>query len=323
MRSGPFLTPDDRLKLAIILVVFAADVAWMWTAGYRFDWGSAVKLAAVLPLLFGVAYVYRRWRPNPIFVTMTKETAWLLAFSACAAVLSNLVVTWNLPQIDGAIAAFDHAIGFDWSTYYAFLTGQTWIGAAASLLYVLTLPLIAFAVIALSLKGRTDRASELVLAVMIGALIAILVSGILPSSGALAWFRPDGTGLAHKPIVDLDYKQAFFDLRDGRVPVFSLDGIKGLIAFPSYHATLSVLVVLAFRGMPKYFWPLFVLNAAILATTPVEGGHHLADTLAGVVLAIVAVAIAARLHILLAGKPSAGRSGQWPEATPSIHGGTA
>ena len=323
MRTGPFLTPDDRLKLAIILVVFVADVLWMWAAGYRFDWGSAVKLAAVLPLLFGVAFVYRRWRPNPVFVTMTMETAWLLAFSACAAVLSNLVVTWNLPQIDGAIAAFDRAIGFDWSAYYFLLTGQRWVGAVASLLYVLTLPLIAFAVIALSLKGRTDRASELVLAVMIGALIAILISGILPSSGALAWFRPDGTGLVHKPIVDLAYKQAFFDLREGRVPVFSLDGIKGLIAFPSYHATLSMLVVLAFRGMPKFFWPLFVLNAAILATTPVEGGHHLADTLAGVVVAIVAVAIAVRIRARLDGVRAAGKAGDWAKAAPPIRGGTA
>jgi len=323
MRTGPFLTPDDRLKLAIILAVFAADALWMAWAGYRFNWGSAVKLLAVLPLLFGVAYVYRRWRPNPVFVTMTKETAWLLAFSACAAVLSNLVVTWNLPQIDAAVAAFDEAIGFDWSAYYVFLTGQAWVGAAASLLYVLTLPLIAFAVIALSLKNRTDRASELVLAVMIGALIAILVSGILPSSGALAWFRPDATGLAHRPIVDLAYKQAFFDLREGRVPVFSLDGIKGLIAFPSYHATLSVLVVLAFRGMPKFFWPLFVLNAAILATTPVEGGHHLADTLAGIVVAIVAVAIAARIRARIDGAPSAIRAGEWPGAAPPIRGGTA
>jgi hypothetical protein len=323
MRSGPFLTPDDRLKLAIILVPFGIDAVWMALVGYRFAWGSAVKLIAVLPLLFGVAYVYHRWRPNPVFVTMTKETAWLLAFSACAAVLSNLVVTWNLPQIDGAIAAFDRAIGFDWSAYYAFLTGQTWLGAAASLLYVLTLPLIAFAVIALSLKGRTDRASELVLAVMIGALIATLISGILPSSGALAWFRPDGTGLVHKPIVDLAYKQAFFDLREGRVPVFSLDGIKGLIAFPSYHATLSVLVVLAFRGMPKFFWPLFILNAAILATTPVEGGHHLADTVAGVLVAILAVAIAARIRARLDGAPAVEAAGEWPKATPPIRGGTA
>jgi membrane-associated phospholipid phosphatase len=81
--------------------------------------------------------------------------------------------------------------------------------------------------------------------------------------------------------------------------------------------------VLAFRGMPKFFWPLFVLNAAILATTPVEGGHHLADTLAGVVVAILAVAIAARIRTRLEGISAAEASGEWRKTAPTIRGGTA
>jgi hypothetical protein len=291
--ADSFLSPDDRLKLGIILAVLAVDVAWIALAGYSFDFASLVRILVVVPLLLAVAEIYRRWRPNPVFVVMTRETAWLIAFSAVAAVLSTLVITLDRPPIDDALAAFDRAVGLDWPAYHAYVTARPRLGLVFALLYFLALPITAFAVIGLSIAKRTDRASELVLAAMIGALIAIAISGLLPSSGALAYFRPDEAGLAHRPIVDLAYKQTFFDIRAGLVQHLSLDRIKGLIAFPSYHAALNVIVLLAFRGMPKVFWPLFVLTIAMLATTPVEGGHHLADAVGGTLLAILSVALAA------------------------------
>jgi membrane-associated phospholipid phosphatase len=127
---------------------------------------------------------------------------------------------------------------------------------------------------------------------MISALIAIAVSALLPASGALAYYRPSDVALLHRPMVDLGYKQTFFDLRDGLIRTFTLDGPKGIIAFPSYHVALSMAVVLAFRGMPAFFWPLLGLNLAAMATTPVEGGHHLIDGLAGAAVAILSLVIA-------------------------------
>jgi membrane-associated phospholipid phosphatase len=294
---------EDWVKMAIIGAIVAIDLCWIWSAGFTFDWASALRLLAV-PVLLGVAELYRRWRPYPVFVTMTKETAWLLAFTASAALLSNLVITLGLPAIDNQIAAMDKALGFDWTAYYRFFAARPYVGLAASLLYVSTLPLIAFAVITLSLTQRVERAQELVLAAMIGAIIAITISGLLPAAGGLGHFRPEGVVLAHRPIVDLDYKQTFFDLRSGLVTAFSFSDMKGLIAFPSYHATLSVLVVLAFRGIPKFFWPLLVACTLILATTPVEGGHYLTDAIAGTIVAIVSVWIAAAWRRRIAGEPA-------------------
>jgi hypothetical protein len=305
MQQAQAFSREDRLKIAIILAILVIDFAWIALRGFAFDWSGTLKLALVLPLLLGVAEVYRRWRPNPRFSIMTRETAWLLAFSAAAAVLSNLVVTADLPLIDGRLAAIDRLFGFDWPAYYAFMTSAPYGGLAASVLYVSALPMVAFAVIGLSFMGRPDRAQEMVLAAMIGAILAIVISGLLPSSGALAYFRPDEAALAHRPIVDLAYKQTFFDLRDGAATVFSLDGIKGLIAFPSYHATLSVLGVLAFRGMARFFWPLFVLNAGVLLTTPVEGGHHLIDAIGGTLVAVAALWLAAAWRKRLAGAAAA------------------
>jgi len=297
-----FFSAEDRVKLAIIAGVAAIDAIWIAVAGYSFDLSSLIRLVIIVPLLLGVAEVYRRWRPMPKFAVMTRETGWLLAFSAAAAVLSNLVVTLDFPRIDDQLVAFDRWLGFDWQAFYGAVTSRYVLGILFSALYFAALPVIAFAVIGLSAMERTDRASELILAAMIGALIAIAISAVLPSSGGLAYFRPEESGLVHRPIVDLAYKQAFFDLRDGAATAFSLDGIKGLIAFPSYHATLNVIVLLAFRGMPKVFWPLFGLTIGMLATAPVEGGHHLADVVSGAVLAVVSVWLAVLWRRRLAGE---------------------
>ncbi len=291
--QGEYFSPEDRVKAGIMAVVAAVEAMWVALAGYSFDMSSIIRLIVVVSFLLAVAEIYRRWRPIHKFVVMTRETAWLLAFSAAAALLSNLLVMFDFPQIDDQLVALDRAIGFDWQAYYSYVTSRFVLGIVFSALYFVALPLIAFAVITLSIMDWTDRASELVLAAMIGALIAIAISAILPSSGGLAYYRPDESALVHQPIVDLAYKQAFFDLRAGTVTLFSLDGIKGLIAFPSYHATLNVIVVLAFRGMPKFLWPLMALNIAMLATAPVEGGHHLADIIGGSLLAAVSTVIAA------------------------------
>jgi hypothetical protein len=297
-RPGAF-TPEDFLKIALILAIVEVDAAWIGLAGFGFAAVSVVRVAAAVGVLLLVAELYRRWRPNPKFVVMVRETAWLLAFSAAAAVLSNLVVTFDLPAIDAQLAAWDRALGFDWPAYYAYVVARPVLGLAFAFLYFAALPFIAFGVIALAVMERTDRASEMVLAAMIGALIAILVSGLFPSSGALAYFRPDAALALHHPIVDLDYKQAFFDLRSGAWTGFSLDDIRGLIAFPSYHAVLNMIIVLAFRGLWRFFWPLLVLNLAMLATAPVEGGHHLVDVIGGVAVAVVATALASRLQVWL------------------------
>lgn len=291
----PFFTTADWIKLAIVVAVIAVDAVWIAVAGFRFDVQSLGRAVIALTVLMAVALFYTRWRPFPRFVTMTKETAWLIAFSAGAAVLSNLVVTLNLPLADTTISAIDRTLGFDWQSYYAFVTARPILGYAYVVLYAAVLPMIAFTIIALGLLDRPERASETILSVMIAALIAIAISGLLPTAGGLAWFRPDEATLAHRPIVNLAYKQAFFDLRAGAITSFSLDDLKGLIAFPSYHAALNGIVVLAFRGIGRVFWPLCVLNVAMLATTPVEGGHHLMDALGGCLVAVLSTWLAWRL----------------------------
>lgn len=276
-------------KVFVVAAIIAVDWLWIIATDFRFDIMSIGKPAAIVAFLMMTAWFYRVRRPIRKFEILCTETALLLAFSAAAAVLSYLVASLDMPLIDTQLLAVDAALGFDWIAYVDFVNKRPWLGAVSSAVYVTTLAQVALVVVLFGVLGDVDRARRFVTAVMLGALLCIFISAVLPSAGALATLRPSAEfAAANQPVVDLDYKQTFFDLRSGAERFISLESLRGLIAFPSYHCTLSALIVIAFYGMGRWFWPVLLLNTAVILATPIDGGHHLADSLGGVIVALLA-----------------------------------
>ena len=296
------------LKLAIIGAIIIVNAVWMGIGGTRFDWPSLTPVLGVCSAMGVIAVVYHRFRPNEAIGTMAAETIFVLTFSAAGSMLSYLVTSLNRPLIDDALLTLDAAMGFDWAAYIGFVNERPWLGDLSTLVYMTTIFQVALAITILPLIGRAERARELCLAVMISALAAIAISGIWPSAGALGYLRPEEAFyMQNAPMVDLAYKQAFFDLREGAISLLSLTEPKGLIAFPSYHVALSVLLIVAFRGVRGWFWPLVVLNVLVTLSTPVDGGHHMIDAVAGAVVALICAAATIEIRARLAASAAAER----------------
>jgi hypothetical protein len=286
---------QTAFKMLVTLAIIIVDAVWIAMTDFRFDVASAAKVVAVSSFLIAIGWFYRVKRPMENFEVMCTETALLLAFSTAGAVLSYLITSWNLPLIDPWLIKTDAMLGFDWMAYAGFVNSRVWLHNLSSIVYVTTISQIALCVVVLGLSGRVIESRQLGAAVIISGLICIGVSGILPSAGALGFIRPDADFVASGlPIVDLAYKQEFFDLRSGAQRYISLDALHGLIAFPSYHGTLSALVVIGLWNVRYLRWPALVLNTAVLMATPVDGGHHLTDALAGVGVALLAWYLAGR-----------------------------
>ncbi|MEZ5842078.1 MAG: phosphatase PAP2 family protein, partial [Hyphomicrobiales bacterium] len=295
------MTIEARLKIAVIVAIAAIDAVWASVAGIRFDWPGALQLLVACPVLALVWAYYALKRGEAGLATMARETLFLLSFSGATALLSYLVTTLNRPLIDETLVAVDAAIGFDWMAYIAFINAHPLLGDLSTGFYLSSLPLIALAIAVLPLIGKADRAAELLTTVMVGALIAIAISGILPASGALAYYQPSPDFyLQNGPLVDLDYKQTFFDLRSGAPVLFSLAEPKGLIAFPSYHVALGAILMLTLRDMPRFLVPVMLINGTMILTTPIDGGHHMVDGIAGFALGLVAFRLSLALRAVFA-----------------------
>jgi membrane-associated phospholipid phosphatase len=77
-------------------------------------------------------------------------------------------------------------------------------------------------------------------------------------------------------------------------------GAEGIITFPSLHAALAIIMIVAFWPVPVARWIGAVINSLMLAATPINGSHYFIDIVAGVAIAILCLIAARALAIRLA-----------------------
>src|SRR5262249_43347877 len=85
----------------------------------------------------------------------------------------------------------------------------------------------------------------------------------------------------------------FHGLRDGSFRALVAVGSEGIITFPSLHAALAVILIIALWPIRMLRWVILVLNTVMLVATPIDGSHYFIDVIAGIAVAVLAV-LAAR-----------------------------
>jgi membrane-associated phospholipid phosphatase len=89
-------------------------------------------------------------------------------------------------------------------------------------------------------------------------------------------------------------------VREGALRALDSGTLGGIITFPSFHAAAAVLYLWAFWSV---WWmrPIaLITNVGMLLATPIGGGHYFVDVLAGVGVAVLAIAAARRIGQWLA-----------------------
>jgi membrane-associated phospholipid phosphatase len=62
---------------------------------------------------------------------------------------------------------------------------------------------------------------------------------------------------------------------------------EGIITFPSFHAALGALFIVALWPVPVLRWISAVVNGLMIIATPIDGGHYFIDVLAGLGITIL------------------------------------
>jgi membrane-associated phospholipid phosphatase len=87
----------------------------------------------------------------------------------------------------------------------------------------------------------------------------------------------------------------FESVRNGTLRLLNPEFLNGIIQFPSYHTILAVLIAAAFKGLPRLFPWVVLLEAIIIFTTRGIGGHFYLDIVAGLAIAFATIWAATRL----------------------------
>jgi hypothetical protein len=276
----------DYRAWALTLLLLAVDAAWLVHGGWSVAPG---EIAITLLALTGFAspMLFKRYRCEPRINATACTAALLVLFTNVSATLSYLVVSTNAPLVDSYLASLDRALGFDWRCLQGWIDARPVVHAALAFAYGSGLAQIVGVVLFLGFTARLARMEEFVWLFIVATVLTIAVSGPFPAAGPWKHYA-----LGTPP--ELSMLSHFEPLRDGSLRHIPLAAMQGLIAVPSLHAATAVLLVHAMRGTGIPFFVVTTLNAAMIASTPTEGGHYFADVLAGTALALGLIAVLRR-----------------------------
>jgi len=276
-RSSEVGLARARLMIPPALVAMALLDALLCRArGLQFTNWSQLALVTL-----GVAAVGLGYRLTGRSRRLGRVAFWVvlwIVFSVVGGVLTYAVAARGGPLWDARFAALDRAIGFEWTTWFGFVNRHPAIKLPLALAYASLMPQILLAIFRFSWREGDPRNGELLGAVIFSLLLTTALFKLLPSLGP---------GLSVPAFREL-YLDDLLALRNGAATVFAMPHLRGLIAFPSFHAVLAVLFTHAHRGRPG-FVAILVLNAVMLLSVPSEGGHYLVDVVAGLAIAAAAI----------------------------------
>lgn len=286
MQTWP-ATAREQVSGGAIITWTATAVAVMLAAivgvaqGFSLSWGySALQgmlLLIICPLGFAL-YGLRRPAFSVLVVPM-HAFAQFSAFNMAILMLQFPLASFNFPAVDPQLAAIDKALGGDWPSHFAWLTSAPIITSTMTGIYqalLLQVPIVC------AIVGTLDpkRLQIFILSNTIGLGTILAIATFFPAESALGyWGTP---GFRSDPL------EQFHAVRNGTLRVLDPNVLTGILTFPSYHTLLAILVVLAFRGLPRVFPVVVAFQLAIVLATRGVGGHYFADIAAGAAIAFLA-----------------------------------
>ena len=240
-------------------------------------------------------------RRDPQVMFVLGGTAQIVLITAIMAPLTYVAASTNLPMQDANLLAIDRAFGLDWAAYVGFADDRpalaTWLNCGYNMI---RWPIFAIPVV-LAATGRYQRIEEFTFAFGAALAVTTIVSALVPAIGVYQQIGLDPATLKHiDPRPYLDQLRDLPPTRAGELRHLALLGLGGIVTFPSFHAASAVLYCWALWPI-RWLRPLVVLvNGAMLAATPLNGGHYFVDVIAGVIIAVLAIVAARSIGYVMA-----------------------
>lgn len=260
----------------LLLLLSLCDIAWAEARAIAVsDWWPVIVVGAAL---LGIALGSRRTGKSPRLAAAAEWTLLWVIFSVSGALLTYLAAASGGPLYDANLAAIDADLGFDARAWFGLVNAHPLLRLPLTLAYKSLTPQIAFSLLWLSYLGWEHRNAELLTNATVGLLLTTAVFCLYPTLGPCV-------GVAEFSDA---YVQDLIGLRNGSLPSIDVMLLKGVIAFPSFHAVLAVLFTYAHRRSAS-FPVVAAVNLVMLISIPSEGGHYLVDVAGGLIIGGLAI----------------------------------
>ena len=233
----------SAVEWGVIAVIVAIDFAFAAATG--------IGVNRALDYTKTFAIILAAWPALALLIRVTgiakggdfiaEMMAKALIFIYAATVFEYYLATSPAPLRDPWLIAADRALGFDWPAVFA------WFQQHAGLRHVLA---YAYSGLTLETGGVAltlamffpARARRFTTALIVSSLFTIPMLWLLPVAGPFVTFD-------HIDLPQADYTQHYLAMRAHAFASIPLDDPRGIISFPSFHASSAVLLSYLVRGI--------------------------------------------------------------------------
>jgi hypothetical protein len=285
----------ERQMLAVIALFGLATVALALVLQRSVNWPPFLAgYAATLGFAVIGGYV-RHVKGTPRLALALVGTAIFTGFTAVSSVFIFSLFPLANPLIDPHLIQLDQVFGYHWPGFVAWLAQYPGLALVLGYIYHSSLPQILLTILLLAALSRDLVLHRFLLVGIVTLILAVAIWWVIPSVGPSAFQSiPEADRIA----TGLYYSPAYGEFLRSLVEVgprqISPEVITGVVAFPSYHMIMALMVVWYTRGTWA-FLPAALVNTAMIPATLSHGGHHLVDLLGGLAVFALGVWIANRL----------------------------
>ncbi len=277
---------------ALVLI----NVIWLLAAGIAVDFSKAGLFFIVFIICMALSTFYHYVRRDDYLFFLGQITAQLLLAILSMGILSYLGQRFNLPLYDDLLVSIDKALGFDWHAYLAWVDARPVIAKAYTFTYFSSGPQIMLFVAMLFITKHVAHIQRYIMALIICAIITIILASTFPAVGGYIYYDVDIAASYQnlRPAAGRIHEAPLFALRSGEMTTLKFP-LEGIVTFPSFHSTLSMLLIYASWPIRWLRFIAIPLNIFVLFSTPVDGGHWLVDVIGGVAVAALGIWLTGRL----------------------------
>lgn len=243
----------------------------LWASHIQLQLTHGQKVLLPIALLFGATLLLRvlSFRRGGLILEYLALT---FAVSTAVCALSYLSLASSQTLVDEQLMAMDRALGFDWLAGYNFVQSHPALSAVLGFAYDSLIYQGLYFGLLLGLMNDRWRLKQMFRLVLVSGSLACLGALLFPALGPSKLFNIQ-TDIGFVPVME--------HLLSGRDLSFSLSGMTGVISFPSFHTSMALAYIWAFRKTGAIGWVVTGLNLVMLCAVPWFGGHYLIDMFAG------------------------------------------
>lgn len=286
-----------QLNSALIAIVFGFFCLGLLLTDFRVNISSYAILTGIAGLYGCVGYLNARSASGHprVYATLFMLAQFILMIVLITS-LGYIAAAANRPMQEASLLAFDRMLGFDFQAYLSFVNERPTLASVLEQVYGSIHRQLLVLILLLPIFGHTRRAAEFALSFAITLILTTIISALVPAIGAYQALGLQPADYSNiNPFIYLGTLKELPLLRDGTTRELNAFFLGPVLTFPSFHAISAVLYIWA-------FWPFrwlrivaLLWNVVMLASTPIGGGHFLADVAAGMIVAVVVIYTVYRL----------------------------